>query len=191
MQAGEVRVVETEYGYHVIEKQVLTDEDFLGEKQSDGSYKNGYKDQTVTEMSKDKINKEALALKESLVNGEATEFPKESKDKAYYLNMQPSVIDKNDENYASFIEVVSKLKENEYGVHNVTREGTYVIKRLPISETDLSETVYAAIEEDLAFTSFTEYTRSFYDKVTINNTVLDKFDVVALPMLDSELYTFG
>lgn len=191
MQAGEVRVVETEYGYHVIEKQVLTDEDFLGEKQSDGSYKNGYKDQTISEMSKDKINKEALALNESLVKGEATEFPKESEDKAYYLNMQPSVIDKNDENYASFIEVVSKLKENEYGVHDVTREGTYVIKRLPISESDLSDTVYAAIEEDLAFTSFTEYTRSFYDKVTINNTVLDKFDVVALPMLDSELYTFG
>jgi truncated hemoglobin YjbI len=40
-------------------------------------------------------------------------------------------------------------------------------------------------------TEFSEYVQSFYDQIEIDEELLAKFDVVTIPKLDGQLYTFG
>ncbi len=191
MAVGEVRLVETEYGYHIIEKLEKTDEDFNGTVGEDGKTKGGKKEATVLAMSKNKIRTEAIELLEKLQSGEATTYPEETNEKPYYVSMEAALISKNDTSYATFIKMVSDIEEGKFAEKDFPGDATYVIRRLPLSEKDITTDVYNTIEEDLAFTAFGEYVQSFYDKITVNNNLLDKFDVVTVPTLDSELYTFG
>lgn len=191
MQVGDVRLVETEYGYHIIEKLQMTDEDYNGVQNEDGTTEDGYKEAAVSAMSAAKIRSEALELLEKLQSGEATEYPEATEDKPYYIYMEPSLIDKNETTYATFIEMVSEIEEGKFAEKDFPGDATYVIRRLSLTENDITADIYTAIEEDLAFTAFGEYVQSFYDKVTVNNDALEKFDILTIPTLDSELYTFG
>ena len=191
MAVGEVRLVETEYGYHLMEKLEKTEEDFSGTVKEDGKTEGGNKAATVSAMSAAKIRAEALELLAKLQNGELKEYPAESEDKEYYLPMEPQLINKNETTYATFIEMVSKIEEGTFAEKNFPGDATYVIRKLPLTEKDITADIYNKIEEDLAFTAFGEYVQSFYDKVTVNKEIIDKFDILTVPMLDSELYTFG
>lgn len=191
MAVGEVRLVETEYGYHLMEKLEKTEEDFNGKVKEDGKTEGGYKQETLLAMSAAKIRAEALDLLAKLQSGELKEYPAESEDKKYYIPMQASLIDKNESNYATFIEMVSKIEEGTFAEKDFPGDATYVIRKLSLTEKDITSDIYTKIEESLAFTAFGEYVQSFYDKVTVNKEIIEKFDVLTVPMLDSELYTYG
>lgn len=191
MEIGEFRVVETEYGFHVIEKLEKTDEDLNGKPNDKGELTGGYKKAVIASLSSGKIRSEALDLFDKLKSGEVKEYPTETDAKPYYLYLKPSLIDKNETTYASFIELVSGIKTNEFAEKNFADEATYIVRRLPLTVEDMTADIYASIEDDMAFEEFGEYVRSFYDKVQVNNELLDKFDVVTIKMLDENLYLLG
>lgn len=191
MEIGEVRLVETEYGFHIVEKLEKTLEDLNGTTDENGKVTGGCKDEVIEGLTAKNIRSEALELLEKLQSGEISEYPKETDAKPYYLFMEPQLINKNDTTYATFIEMVSKIEIGKFDEKNFAGDATYVIRRLELTEKDITADIYSAIEEDLAFTAFSEYVQSFYDKVTINKEILDSFDVVTIPNLDSDFYTFG
>jgi len=191
MEIGDVRLVETEYGFHIIEKLEKTDEDFNGKPDENGKTKGGYKDATIAAMSAQKIRDEALDTLSKLNSGEIDKYPEETDEKEYYIYMKPSFIKKNDSNNEEFIKVISEIEENKFEEEEYPTDGTYIIRRLPISKENITADIYKTIEDNLALTAFTEYVQSFYDKITVNNELLDKFDILTVPMLDSNLYTIG
>ncbi len=191
MEIGDVRLVETEYGFHIIEKLEKTDEDLNGKPDENGKTKGGYKAATIAAMSAQKIRDEALDTLSKLNSGEIDKYPEETDAKEYYIYMKPSFIKKNDSNNEEFIKVISEIEENKFKEKEYPTDGTYIIRRLPISKENITADIYKTIEDDLALTAFTEYVQSFYDKITVNNELLDKFDILTVPMLDSNLYTIG
>lgn len=191
MEIGEVRLVETKYGYHLIEKLEKTEEDFSGKVKEDGKTEGGNKSAVISAMSVAKIRAEALELLAKLQSGEVTSYPEETNEKGYYLSMEPSLINKNESTYATFIEMVSAIEEGKFAEKDFPGDATYVIRRLSLSAEDITTDIYNTIKDDLAFDAFGEYVQSFYDKITINKEIIEKFDVLTVPSLDSELYTFG
>lgn len=188
MEVGEVRLVETEYGYHLIEKLEKTEEDFNGKTNDNGKNEGGYKDEVIDAMSAKKINDEALETLDKLQNGEIEEYPEETNAKEYYMHMSPNFIKKNDTASAEFIKIIAEIEEGEFVEKEFVSEGTYIIRRLPFTKDDITSDIYSTIEDEIAMNAFSEYVQSFYDKVTVNEELLEKFDVVTIPMLDSDLY---
>lgn len=191
MEVGEVRLVETEYGFHLIEKLAKTEEDFSGTTSDDGKTTGGNKSAVLKAMTADQIRAEALVVFEKLKNGELKEYPEKDKEKEYYIPLEANFIKKSDTNYATFIEMLDKIEEGKYAEKNFVGDATYVIRRLPMSEKDITASIYTSIEDELTLTEFSEYIQSFYDKIELNEELLSKFDVVTIPKLDGELYTFG
>ena len=192
MSIGDVRLVETEYGFHVIEKLEKTETDFKGETTEDGKTKGGLKEEAHAAMCADKIRDEALAFYETLQNGTVTEFPKKMEKTDYYVYLEPGLIDKNNTTYyADFIEMLNGIEIGKIGEKDFPDDATYIMKRLDITKDDITPAIYSSIEEDLAFAAAAEYVQSFYDKVEIKQDILDKFDVVTAPILDSNLYAIG
>ncbi len=191
MNVGDVRLVETEYGFHIIEKLEKSEEDFSGKTSDDGKTTGGNKTNVIKAMTAKEIRAEALELYEKLKSGEVKEYPASDKEKAYYIPLESNFINKSDTNYASFIEMLEEIEEGKYAEKDFVKDATYVIRRLPMSEKDISASIYTKIEDELIMTEFSEYIKTFYDKIELDEELLAKFDVVTIPKLDGELYTFG
>lgn len=191
MEIGEVRLVETEYGFHIIEKLEKTEEDYSGTVGDDGKTTGGNKSNVLKAMTAKQIRDEALVLFEKLKSGEVTGYPEKDTAKAYYIPLEANFINKNDTNYATFIEMLEKIEEGNYAEKNFVGDATYVIRRLSMTEKDITASIYTNIEDEITMAEFGEYIQSFYDKIELNEELLDKFDVVTIPKLDGELYTFG
>ena len=191
MEVGEVRLVETEYGFHIIEKLEKSDEDFSGKVGEDGKTTGGNKANVIKAMTAKQIRSEALVLLEKLQSGEVQSYPEKDTEKAYYIPLESNFIKKDDTNYAAFIEMLDKIEEGKYAEKNFVGDATYVIRRLPMTAKDITASIYQTIEDELTMTEFSEYVQSFYDQIEIDEELLAKFDVVTIPKLDGQLYTFG
>ena len=191
MNVGDVRLVETEYGYHIIEKLEKTEEDYTGKVGDDGKAKGGYKDAAIAAMSSKQIRDEALETLDKLSNGELEKYPEETDAKEYYIYMKPNFINKNDSQNAEFVKIIAEIEEGKFKDKEFPSDGTYIIRHLPLTKEDITSELYTAIEDELAMDAFGEYIQSFYDKVEIKTELIDKFDIKTLPMLDSSLYTVG
>ncbi len=188
MEIGEIRLVETQYGYHVIEKLEKTDEDLNGVKNDKGELKGGIKSDVIIAMSQNKVRSEALELLEKLNSGEVEKYPEEDENTAYYSLMKAAFVNKNDTSYKSLIELIEKLEENKYIEKEFASDGTYILRKLELKDDDITSEIYNSIEEQLAAEAFSEYVKSHYDKININNELMEKFDVVTLPLLEDEFY---
>ena len=85
-------------------------------------------------------------------------------------------------------EMIAKIEVGKVEIQKSASVGTYLIKRLPLSESDITADVYSTIESNLSVKEFSEYVQSLYDYVNINTEVLEKFDIVTLPALEDEFY---
>ena len=132
-----------------------------------------------------------MELYAKLQSGEVSKYPEKNSEQGYYIPLEANFIKKDDTNYASFIEMLDKIEVGKYGEKNFVGDATYVIRRLSISEKDITASIYTSIEDEMAMTEFSEYVQSFYDQIELNEELLDKFDVVTIPKLDGQLYTFG
>lgn len=188
MEVGEIRLVKTEYGYHIIEKLAKTDEDLNGVKDDKGETKGGVKSDVIIAMSQNKIRAEALETLKKLNSGELEKYPEEKSDKTYYSLMDAGFVNKNDTTYTSLIEIIKELETNKYVDKEFASEGTYILRKLELKSEDITSEIYNAIEEQLAAEAFSEYVKSHYDKININNELMGKFDVVTLPLLEDEFY---
>ena len=188
MEVGDIRLVETEYGYHVIEKLEKTDVDLNGTKDDKGETKGGIKSDVIVKMSQNKVRTEALELLKKLDSGELDKYPEEDDDKTYYSVMKASFINKNDTSYKKLIDLIKDLEANKYIEQEFPSDGTYILRKLELKADDITAEIYTSIEEQLAAEAFSEYIKSHYDKININNELMNKFDVLTLPLLEDEFY---
>ena len=189
MEVGEIRLVESEYGFHVIEKLEKTDVDFNGTTGDDGKTTGGYKDATIEAMTTKKIREEAVELFEKLNNGDTDKYPEATDAKEYYALMTASFVKKDDSSASEIIGILEPMQDGQFIEKEYSGEGTYIIRRLSFTKEDITSDIYSSIEDDLALTAFSEYVQSYYDKVIINEDVLARFDVVTIPILDGDLYS--
>ncbi len=209
MKEGEVRLVKTKFGYHLMQKLEMTDEDLFGtvtekndtsEENSDDTSessdsdktetKKGIKDEVIASMSQDKIRAEALATLEKLTSGELEKYPENNTDIKYYTVMKSGYVDKNSTSDAAFVEILSKLEKDVYAESEIISDSaTYILRNLSFTEKDITSDIYSKIEENLIIDAYSKLLQSYYDNVKINNEALKKFDVNSIPMLEDEFYT--
>ena len=187
MEPGEVRLVKTEYGFHIMLKEELTDEDLYGTKDSEGNVKDSRVDDVKAAVSKANIKELAYGLLDDLNSGKAAGFPEKIEGFSAYEYNEPAVIDKNDTTYTTLIELIASIDEGKYGSKEFS-DVVYIIGRLPASSDSITENVYGQIESELSANAYMEYVSSFYNDVEVNKASLDKFNINTLPALEDEFY---
>ncbi len=189
MAYGEVRVVETEYGYHLIEKLALKDTDLKGTVGTDGKTTGDRRDTVKKAMSVAQIRNEALETLAKLKSGELEKYPEKNDKKTYYSVVDSAFIDKNDANYATLVEL---LREAEYGTYNekeYSASGTQIYRNIKFDGEQITSDIYSTIEEKLAVEALVDYIVEYYDSVEMDNEYFDSFDITTLPLLEKEFYT--
>ncbi len=187
-----IKLVETEYGYHLMEKVEMSDSDVItavfGTTTEDGKTKAGMKDTVVANMANADIKKIAESDVEKLNKGELEKYP-EATDatKAFYSIAKESFIDKNNTNYSTMIDMI---KDAEYGkfVSKELKDGVYVVRKLKFDVKDITSDIYKTIESNFVNEAYWEYVQSFYDTMDINKDLINKIDFVKLPALEDEFY---
>ena len=189
MEVDEVRLVETEYGYHIVKKLSMTDTDLNGTTDENGKTTGGMKNTVLAAMSKSKIRNEALETLKKLQSGELTKYPDENKDMEYYVHMSSQFVDKTESGNAYLVSVIGEKEKDTYIEHEISGDGTYIMRNLSFKADDITAEIYTTINKRLSVEAFSEYTKTFYDNVQTNNDLLNKFDVMTIPMLEEEFYT--
>ena len=84
--------------------------------------------------------------------------------------------------------MVSALGDESYALKSVAGDAIYLLKKLELSDEDLSDSIYSTIEQSFITSESVEYTESFYDEITVNAETVAKFDISKLPALDDEFF---
>lgn len=187
MEPGEVRLVKTENGYHLMLKEELTEDDLYGVKGEDGTVKGSRTDEVASAISKEHVRKLAADMLEELNSGKLKGFPEKAEGFDRYEHEEPASVNKNDSTYKTLIDLIESVKEGGY-VSKEFSDAIYLIGRLPVTADNVTESVYGQIETELAAKSYIEYVSSFYNDVEVNRASLDKFNINTLPQLEDEFY---
>ncbi len=189
MVFDEVRLVETEYGFHIIQKLETKDSDLKGTVGEDGKTKGDRRETVKKAMSIEKIRSEALETVSKLNSGELKAYPEKDDKKAYYSVVNTAFIDKNDTNYATLVDLLSKAEYDVYSEKDFPSSGTQVFRKIKFEADKITDDVYATIEEKLAVESLLDYIMAYYDSVEMDNEYFDAFDITTLPLLEKEFYS--
>ncbi len=188
---GEVKLVETEYGYHLMEKVEMTDEEInkaiFGETTEDGKTKGGSKNTVIVNMANEKIKEIGLEEAKKIADGEIEGYPESDKDKAYYEVKASSFIAKDDPQYEALLEMIKDSKNGEF-VYKALDGGVYIVRKLEFTEKDITSEIYDKIESSYVNDAYWEYVQSHYDTMDINNELINKIDFSKLPALEDEFY---
>lgn len=167
MKPDDIRLVETEYGLHIIKKLAIGNEDF--EEKTD---------EVKQVISQKRIGEKANDMYEKLKSGEA-EFVDGGEDAAYTYT--PDIIFTEGEINEDIIKIVSEMKTGEVYLYPIVSSGNdygyYLLKKADLEDKDL-ESRYSTVEDKLVTNAFEEYMKAHYDSITVNQEELDKFDVV-------------
>jgi hypothetical protein len=165
MKTDELRLVQTKYGWHIIKKLTPSDDDF---KKNIDEVKQTMSKEKVTADAKDMI----AQLKENKI-----EF-KEGGENASYQFLAGRVL--SGENLPQDIkDAISALKTGEYTLYEYKEgdvvTGYYIFKRVDLAESDL-DSYYDTIEDGLKQTKYSEYIKTYYDSITVNQNELEKYN---------------
>lgn len=188
MEVGEVRLVKTQFGYHIMLKSALEDTDLYGTTDEDGKTSGGVSSEVVTAMTQRDIRNLADGVYEQLKNKTISDFPESVDSFGGYEYREPSTIDANNSDYATLINLIKDISDNEFTKTDLTGSGTIILRRLPLNDEDLSQAIYSNIEGLLINDAYIAYIESFYDDVEVNREVLDRFDILTIPSLEDEFY---
>lgn len=159
LSVGSYTLVETEYGWHIINRLELDESAF---SRSDA----------VAAMTRVFLREEASKQYEAIVGGAAFSEPEEG---ALYSYSEPALLElaSQDERLQ---EAFKNAKGGEVFTVDLDAYGVFVLRKLETTEEDLSE-IYDDVAEPLIEETFYEYLRTFYDAVRVNAEVVDKFDI--------------
>ena len=168
MAVGEIRVVETKFGMHIINKLATDDEDYAKKA-----------DIIKESISKERMTANVNDMFEKLKNGEIA-FEEGGED-ADYIFIADTVFTKGEIDEA-LEQVIIELDIDDIYLYELVYSGVtygyYIVKRTALVDEDIS-TVYATVEKELIDEAFYAYIESFFESVTVDQEELNKFDVVA------------
>ena len=163
MEPGEVRLVETTYGYHLMLKEELNEAAFTN-----------MESEVKAAVTAKRIQKEAEAMLEKLESGEA-EFKKAEKDE--YRFGEGMMVHK--ENYTVDEDLYKTLKDTkvgEYAIYRYGPYGFYIFKHVEFDQADVDE--YGDdVSVSIINEKFTEYLASLAGMVEVNREELSKYDI--------------
>lgn len=172
MEIGETRVVETEYGYHLMLKEVLDETQF-----------EDIEDEVIVAMSAQRIKDEALDLLAKLESGEA-EFV-ESEEEAYEYG-ESLVIGKEDTSIPSaMLALMSETEIGEYCFYAYGSYGYYIFKHVEFDDDDI-DTYGDSISSTIISEKFTNYMADLAKSVVINTEEMSKYDIKTVRSFFSE-----
>ncbi len=189
MKVGEIRLVETNFGYHIMEKLETTNEDCFGVVSEDKTVKGGVKSAIISKLTAEKVRKEALGVLEQLKSGELKSLPAVSDEVKNYTVINSQYVDKTESDKSNLVKIFEDKEKDGYFEYEISGEGTYIFRNCSFESNEISAELFKTIKDKLSIEAFATYTKSFYDSVNINNEVLDRFDVATIPLLEEEFYT--
>lgn len=174
LEAGEYTLIESEIGYHIILRETLTQEDITNDLKTEAS----------NIIAKGIIDNYAEAAYEKAQNGALafSDYSSEETRPDAYGKYTASIIFTEDELEDEIYEKVSVMNANEYAMIKIS-SGVCVIRKIEFSEEDYLER-YDDIYSKLAETAFTEYIKSFYPEVVIDEEELAKYDFLTALALE-------
>ena len=164
MEIGELRIVETSFGYHLMLKEELPAEEF-----------EEYSDDVIAAMSALKIRAEAEKLLENIKSGDA-EFA--ASENGEYEFCESIVVGEGDEkNFdADLFEFFKTSEIGDMYLYPYRSYGYYIFRRVDFDEKDLS-TYGDSVREILVGEKFTDYMTDLIASVEINQEEMDKYDI--------------
>lgn len=176
MEVGETRLVETEYGYHIVHKLDVTEKDFK-------------KQDAVTAMNRELIEDIAHEEYLRLSSGATNAYPEKSEDMPYYSVLSAGMLDKNDTNNASFISLISSYEKDTFNEVEMSGDRAfYILRNKSITADDLTANLSATIKNNLKSNDYEAFMKSLYESVTVDAEALDSFDVTKQLILDEAFY---
>lgn len=163
MEPGEVRLVETIYGYHLMLKEELKEEAFTD-----------MESEVKAAVTAKRIQKEAEAMLEKLESGEA-EFKKAEKDE--YRFGEGMMVHKEDDTVPKELyETLKNTKVGEYAIYRYGSYGFYIFKHVEFDQADVDE--YGDdVSVSIINEKFTEYLASLAGMVEVNREEMSKYDI--------------
>ena len=165
MQTDEVRLVKTKYGWHIIKKLATTDDDFTKNM-----------DEAKQALSRERVTASAKQMIEQLKENKI-EF-KDGGENANYQFLAGRVLEGENID-RNILKAISDLKTGEYTLYEFKESdvttGYYIFKRVDLTDTDL-DSYYSTIEDEMKAAKYSDYIKTYYDSVTINQDELSKYD---------------
>lgn len=171
MEIGSYQLVETDYGWHLMTRLELDTK--TGFSASDA----------VAAMSRDLFKEDALKQLSALKSGTAFAEPAKG---AMYTYSKPTLLNLS-EQLAVLSDAFKKAEVGEYFMVDATGYGIFLLQKQATTAEDL-KSVYEKIEETLVSDAYYEYIHTFFDSVTVNQEVLNRFNVRTAHGLDDIFY---
>lgn len=172
MEVGELRVVETAYGYHLMLKEELDTDAF-----------DNIESEVKAAMSSRRIKEQAQTLLDKIESGEAQFGESEDEEYEYYEGF---VISKTDTTLPEdMIEQMGETAVGDYFLYTYGSYGYFIFKHVEFDEEDIeaySETVSSILVDE----KFTEYMTELSKSVVINTEEMSKFDIKTVRSFFSE-----
>ncbi len=172
MEVGEVRLVETVYGYHLMVKEELDTERF--EK---------IESEVKAAMSSQRIKEQAQKLLDDIKSGDAKFEKPANKEYEYYEGF---VVSKTDTSLpADMIKQMGETAIGDYFLYTYGSYGYFIFKHVEFDEKDI-ESYHDTVSTILIDEKFTEYMNELAKSVVVNTEEMSKFDIKTVRSFFSE-----
>lgn len=162
MKEDEYRLVQTDYGWHLMHRLPLDLSQYSEED-------------AIAAMSRSILEDEAKELFETMKKaGDAYVFEKPADD-AHYSYSEPTLMEASSLN-ADMASALKEAQEGELLYLPIRGSGVYLFRKVQTDDADI-QSVYDAVSEPLVNDAFYQYVSQFYDQVTVDSDALAKFNI--------------
>lgn len=166
MEVGEIRLIESSVGMHILVKSATTEEQFTSAKSK-----------INFSITKSIIDEKANAFYNGIKDG-STKFAANTETGAEY---EKPIVYTDGEVSVTITDAAKKLAVNEVGKINMT-DGVFFVRKLETNDEDL-KSVHDTIANTAKQDAFYDYIESFYPQVIINQEEIDKYDFLTVKPL--------
>lgn len=171
MQIGDIKLIETDVGVHIVRRKELSEKDFTDNKND-----------IRVSLTRKRIMEEADSFYEKVKNGSAA-----MNDKTKYGSYQEPFTFTEGELGEDAEKLISELKDGECVVYR-DDSCTVVFRRHALTDDDYKKN-YETVKSKLSQDAFYEYIESLYPQVELNEEEIAKYTFAAVKSLQINSFT--
>ncbi len=171
MKIGDIKLVETDIGVHIVRRNEMAKEDFEDKKES-----------IRVALTKQRIVEEANSFYEKVKSGSAS-LDGETK----YGNYQEPFTFTGGELGEDAEKLIAELKEGEYVIYSDS-SCTVIFRKLAVTDDDYKAS-YNTVKSQLSQEAFYDYIESLYPQVELNEEEIAKYTFAAVKSLKINSYS--
>ncbi len=170
MQVGDIKMIETDIGIHIVRRNELSESDYSGSK-----------NKIAAAITKKRVAAEANAFYEKLKNGEVA-----MDSETTYGSYEEPFVFTTGELGTEPEEIIAGLKPGECVIYEDS-SCTVVFRRQELNDDDYKKQ-YSTIKDTLSQDAFYEYIESLYPQVELNEEEIAKYTFSAVKSLNIQSY---